>query len=100
MYKVVWQRQAEGDLKKIRLFDPSIAQEIKSRVESHLATNPKQNGKPLEHQWKDCYRYKVDNYRVIYQIKEKELIILVVEVGERQARQPDSIYNRKRKKIN
>jgi|KBSSwiStaDraftv2_1062776.scaffolds.fasta_scaffold104158_3 mRNA-degrading endonuclease RelE of RelBE toxin-antitoxin system len=41
MYKVVWQKKAEEDLRKIRRADPSTAQEIKSRVESHLATNPK-----------------------------------------------------------
>ena len=95
MYKVVWQKKAEEDLRKIRRADPSTAQEIKSRVESHLATNPKQNGKPLEHKWEGYYRYSVGDYRVIYEIEERQLIILVVEVGERKARQPGSIYGRK-----
>src|SRR2546423_15649551 len=95
MYRVIWQKQAEEDLKKIGRSDPSTAQEIKSKVEGHLASNPKQNGKQLEYEWEDHYRYKVGKYRVIYQIEERQLIVLVVEVGERKARQPDSIYGRK-----
>ncbi|CAG8648489.1 4975_t:CDS:2 [Ambispora leptoticha] len=49
--------RAKNDLKKIGRSDPSTAQEIKSKVEGHLASNPKQNGKPLEYEWEDHYRY-------------------------------------------
>jgi hypothetical protein len=49
MYKVIWKREAEDSLRRIKQSDPSTAQEIKSRVESHLATHPKQNGKELKY---------------------------------------------------
>jgi hypothetical protein len=44
-YKVIWREKAEEGLKEIG--DRLIAENIRSRVEKHLASHPEQNGKPL-----------------------------------------------------
>ncbi|KLL03431.1 MAG: hypothetical protein MRERV_41c005 [Mycoplasmataceae bacterium RV_VA103A] len=97
-YRVFWTEEAKKSLKGIG--DREIAEKIENRVENHLASHPTQNGYELEHQWKGFWGYRIDDYRVIYEIvykikkKEREIEIIVVEVGERNARQPDSIYSR------
>jgi len=81
MYKVVWTKSAQQGLKKL---DFSIAQKLAYKVESYLIKNPRKLGKPLVHEYKGCYRYRFGDFRVIYQVKEKELIVLVLKTGHRK----------------
>lgn len=81
MYKVVWTKKAQGGLKKL---DFSTAQRLVSKVENYLIKNPQQLGKPLTFPYKGCYRYRLGDFRVIYQIKERELIVLVLKAGHRR----------------
>ena len=61
-----------------------MAQKITIKVEKYLVKNPRQFGKPLTSQYKGCYRYRFGDFRVIYQVKEKELVILVLRAGHRK----------------
>jgi len=82
MYKVVWKTEAEQGLEKI---DFTIARRIKEKVETYLAQDPIKLGKPLKHEWQGHYRYRCyDNYRVIYQVKNEEILIIVVRVDHRK----------------
>ena len=81
MYKVVWESSAKKDLTKL---DKKLAYKIKNKVETYLVQAPISLGKPLIYEYKGFYRYRFSDYRVIYEIKEKELIILVVKVGHRK----------------
>ncbi len=46
--------------------------------------SPRQIGKALQGDLKGLWRYRVGDYRLIAQIKDNELIILVVELGHRK----------------
>jgi mRNA interferase RelE/StbE len=46
--------------------------------------NPRLSGKALQGDLKGLWRYRVGNYRLIAQIKDNELIILVIEIGHRK----------------
>lgn len=81
MFRVVWEVKAEASLQKL---DFSTARKIKFRVETYLIKNPLKLGKPLKNEWRGHYRYRYGDYRVIYQIKNQELIILIVEVDHRK----------------
>ena len=81
MYKVIWEAEAEKNLKKI---DKVIARKVKDKVEKYLAQDPYKYGKLLTGQYKGFYRYRFSDYRVIYEAKEKEVVILVVKVGHRK----------------
>jgi mRNA interferase RelE/StbE len=81
MYKVEWSKKAQKDLKKI---DPTTAEKIRIGVESRLAKDPTRRGKPLAHNHKGKWRFRFSEYRVIYEIKETEILILVIEVGHRR----------------
>jgi len=81
MYKVIWKEETKKDLAKI---DRPIVKKITDKVEKYLAKDPANRGEPLTHDWKGYYRYRFSNYRIIYEVKEKELVILVVKVGHRR----------------
>ncbi|MBA2335535.1 MAG: type II toxin-antitoxin system mRNA interferase toxin, RelE/StbE family [Blastocatellia bacterium] len=50
-----------------------------------LAENPRPNGyKPLHGKLKGLYRIDAGNYRVVYQIKDDVLIVVVVKVANRR----------------
>jgi len=50
-----------------------------------LAENPRPNGyKPLHGKLKGLYRIDAGNYRVVYQIKDDLLIVVVVKVANRR----------------
>lgn len=46
--------------------------------------NPKAFGKPLSHNHAGLWRYRVQDYRIICQIHDEELIVLVVKLGHRK----------------
>ena len=46
--------------------------------------NPRAIGKPLQGNLKGLWRYRVGNYRLVCQIYNSELIILVLEIGHRK----------------
>ncbi|VAY88293.1 hypothetical protein MNB_ARC-1_1185 [hydrothermal vent metagenome] len=52
-----------------------------------LSTNPevlKNNIKTLQGEFKGKFRLKINNYRVIFQIKDNELIITIIAIGHRK----------------
>ena len=81
MYKVVYLDQVEEDLAKL---DKSTAKKILARIETYLARGPKELGKPLKGEFQGYWRYRWGNYRVIYKIAEREILILILRIGHRK----------------
>lgn len=78
-YSIKYTKEAK---KKIEKLDKSIRLVIKKVIES-LSSNP-YKGKPLSHELAGLYSLRTSDYRIIYRIKEKQLIIIVVTVGHRR----------------
>ncbi len=78
MYKVVYLDQVEEDLKNL---DPSTIKKILTRIETYLARDPKELGMPLKGNFQGYWRYRWGNYRVIYKISEREILILILRIG-------------------
>jgi len=89
-YSIKYTKEAK---KKIEKLDPSIKLVIKKAIES-LSSNPFK-GKPLSYDLAGLYSLRTYDYRIIYRIKEKQLIIIVISVGHRK-----EIYKRLKKLIN
>ena len=49
--------------------------------------NPRDLGKALRHEKSGLWRYRVEKYRILCQIQDERLIILIIKVGKR-----DSVY--------
>ncbi len=80
-YKVVYLDQVEKDL---RALDKAAARKILGRIETYLAQNPKELGKPLKGDFRGYWRYRWGDYRVIYKIVEHEILIYILRIGHRK----------------
>jgi mRNA interferase RelE/StbE len=78
-YTVLLTREAK---KKVEKLDPSIRKIIAKAIKS-LAINPAK-GKPLAYDLAGLHSLRTSDYRIVYRIKEKELLIIVVAVGHRK----------------
>ena len=78
-YTIFIEKTAQKDLSKIpQQYQNRIIKAIQS-----LAKNPRPSGsKKLS--GRDAWRIRVGNYRVIYEIHDDRLIILVVVIGHRK----------------
>ena len=88
-YSIRYTKEAR---KKIERLDSSIKLIIKKAIES-LLTNP-YKGKPLSYELAGLYSLRTYDYRIIYRIKENQLIIIVISVGHRK-----EIYKRLKEMI-
>lgn len=78
-YKVKYTKEAK---KRIEKLDESIRIVIRKAIES-LAFNP-YKGKPLSHELSGLYSFRTSDYRIIYRIREEEVLIIVITVGHRK----------------
>jgi mRNA interferase RelE/StbE len=69
-------------LKDLRKLDPAIRGAVKKALE-RIASNPSV-GKSLLYSLKGCYSFRTSSYRIIYRVRKKELVVLVVAVGHRR----------------
>jgi mRNA interferase RelE/StbE len=65
-----------------RLRDESLKRRIVRALRS-LETNPRPPG-CLKMQGSELYRIRVGDYRVIYQVRDATLVVLVVNIGNRR----------------
>ncbi|MFA4887878.1 MAG: type II toxin-antitoxin system RelE/ParE family toxin [Candidatus Nanoarchaeia archaeon] len=78
-YEVILMREAERFLKKC---DKSIRDRILDKFEG-LRINPRL-GKPLTANLAGLLSLRIGDYRAIYQIKDTELLVMVIRVGHRK----------------
>ena len=83
MWQIKWRDQAYKELKKL---DSSIQKRIlKFTREKVMSTdNPRQFGQPLLHDKSGFWRYRVGDYRLICQIEDARLTVLVLDCGHRK----------------
>ena len=72
-------------LKSLKKLDKPVLLMIKSWIEKNLigTTEPRRHGKGLTSNRSGQWRYRVGDYRIIADIEDEKLIILVVEVEHR-----------------
>lgn len=71
--------------KTLKQLDKPAKQRIESFINDLAATdNPRTKGKALQGDLKGLWRYRLGDYRLIAQIKDAELLILVIELGHRK----------------
>ncbi len=82
-YSVKYTPQAVKQLKKLDKYTASL---IYGWIEKNLVgcENPRVHGKGLVSNRSGQWRYRIGDYRVLAEIKEDEVIILVLSVGHRR----------------
>lgn len=82
-YKVEFSEQGKKDLKKL---DISIQKIILKWIKKNLleCENPRVHGKSLVGNLRGYWRYRVGNYRILCDIQDEKITILVLEIGHRR----------------
>lgn len=78
-YSIKYTKEAKKNIEKL---DQSIKQVIKKVMEA-LSLNP-YRGKHLAYELSGLYSFRTSDYRIIYRIKEEEILIIVITVGHRK----------------
>jgi len=80
MYQI---KVAEEAAKFIRKQDKRIQRQIINSIRA-LAQNPRPQGCKKLQGYKELYRIRSGNYRIVYTIREKMLLVFVVRVAHRK----------------
>jgi mRNA interferase RelE/StbE len=72
-------------LKDLRKLDRAVQREILDYMDARIAkaANPRQFGKPLRGGRFGLWRYRVRDYRIICELQDQRLLVLVVALGHR-----------------
>lgn len=80
-YEILFSKRARRDLKKM---DPDAKQKIIKAAEA-LSRRPRPpSSKQMKGEYSGYWRERTGNYRIIYEIRDEELAILVVRAGHRK----------------
>jgi len=71
-------------LKDLKKLDRQAQRRILAYLDERVAEDPRLFGKGLKANLSGLWRYRVGEYRIICQIQDGELIVLVVAVGHRK----------------
>lgn len=83
MYKVVFSKDALKQLKKL---DKSVAALIVGWIRKNLenCSDPRSHGKGLTVDRSGQWRYRAGDYRILADINDTEITILVISIGHRR----------------
>jgi mRNA interferase RelE/StbE len=78
-------RIEERALKDLKRLDRTIQREITDYLRERvaMAEDPRSFGKPLRESKFGLWRYRVRDYRIICELKNCDLVVVVVQVGHR-----------------
>ena len=76
----------ERALKELKKLGRTAQRQIIAYLDDRIAANadPRRFGKGLKADLAGLWRYRVGDYRILCQIKDRELLVLVVAVGHRK----------------
>lgn len=90
MYRLLYTDEAK---KQISKFDNKLKEKIRVAAEE-IQADPTV-GKPLTHELKGRFSYRVGNYRIIYRVYQAEILVLILAVGHRR-----DVYEKQTRKRN
>ena len=81
-YDVEYSKTAVDTIKKI---DSSTSKIIRNWIEKNLINteNPRIKGKALTGDLKGLWRYRVGDYRILTDIQDDKIVILILDIGYR-----------------
>jgi len=80
-WKIEFTASAEKELSKL---DKSVAKRIIKFLRERVSVDPKFSGKALKGEYSGLWRYRIGGYRVICEIYDDTISVLVVRVGHRK----------------
>ena len=83
IYELKYEAKA---VRQIRKLDPATRKLLKSWIEKNLlnTTDPRQHGKALTGTLGQYWRYRVGDYRILAEINDTDVVIIIIEIGHRR----------------
>lgn len=81
MYRVLLRPPAQRFLRKLR--DKTLTARLVAAMRE-LTSQPRPPGCDKLAGPEDLYRVRVGDYRIVYQVRDQELLVLVVKIGHRR----------------
>lgn len=83
MYRVSYTKTA---LKKLKKLDKATAKILTEWIKKNLdgTDDPRKIGKSLSGTRSNQWRYRKGNYRIIADIQDNEIVILILDIGHRK----------------
>ena len=84
---MAWRIEFTGSARKqLKKLDKDEARLVLSFLRQRVAPleDPRQLGKPLKGQLVELWRYRAGDYRIVCDIRDEEILVLVVRVGHRK----------------
>ena len=83
MWTIEYEKRAAEELARI---DRQTARRIKNYLDERIAANddPRQFGKGLAGSLSGLWKYRVGDYRIIADIQDEKVVILIVRIGHRR----------------
>lgn len=82
-YKVEYSKTAKKQIKKLDNYTKVMLMNWITKNLVHC-DDPRKYGKALRGNLKNQWRYRVGNYRILCEIEDDRLIILIISVGHRR----------------
>ena len=82
-WSVEWDERARKELRRL---DPAVQRQILGYLRQRIvgASDPRRFGRPFSGGKLGLWRYRVGAYRLVCQIEEERLVVLVLAVGHRK----------------
>lgn len=82
-WTVRWDERARKELRKL---DKKLQKDVLDYFRDRIVTkdDPRRFGKALSHGLGGLWRYRIQHCRVICQIQDEALIVLVIKIGDRK----------------
>jgi mRNA interferase RelE/StbE len=74
---------AASAARSFRKLEPAVQRRLARAIDA-LSTNPRPHGPVKLTDEDDLFRLRVGEYRVVYKIQDRQLIVLIVAVGHRR----------------
>ena len=73
-------------VKSVKKLSPEAQRRIRTFLEGRVAAldDPRSQGKALVGE-RNIWRYRVGDYRILTEIKDNEIVILVIDIGHRSS---------------
>jgi len=80
-WEIIYHKDVDEDLKRV---GSSAARRIVKTINTKLAWEPDKFGAPLSHHLRNFRKLRIGDFRVVYQVLQKKVIVFVLAVGPRR----------------
>lgn len=84
---MAWRIELTGEARRqLKKLDHTEAKRIRDYLRQRIEPleDPRQVGKALKGRFSDLWRYRVGDYRLVCELRDQVLVVLVIRIGHRK----------------